>query len=113
MKIRELKRTAGQTVLHAWPPMWTGSYTAGDKFAVGEVGTLKSVKSRGDRLILTIEHEAREASGPLQWDAPPTVAAVEKVLGSQVGKAIKDIGGVEIADEPWKGLGPEYGKPGF
>jgi hypothetical protein len=63
MKIRELKRTAGQTALHAWPPMWTGSYAPGDKFAVGEVGTLKSVKSRGDHLILTIEHEAREASG--------------------------------------------------
>jgi len=98
MKIRELKRTAGQTALPAWPPTWTGSYAPGDKFAVGEVGTLKSVKSRGDHLTLTIEHAAREASGPLQWDAPPTVAAVEKVLRSQVGKAIKDIGGVDIAE---------------
>ncbi len=77
------------------------------------MGTLKSVKNRGDHLILTIEYEAREASGALQWDVPPTVDVVEKVLRSQVGKAIKDIGSVEIADEPWKGLGPEYGQAGF
>jgi len=114
MKLRELKRAAGQTVLRAWPPAtWTGSYRLGDTLPVGEVGILKSVKNGGDHLILTIEYEAREVSGALQWDVPPTVAAVEKVLRSQVGKAIKDIGGVDIADEPWKGLGPEYGKPGF
>jgi hypothetical protein len=98
MKIRELKRTAGQMVLRAWPPAtWTGSYKPGDTFAHGEVGILKSVKNRGDHLILTIEHEARQASGALQWDAPPTVDAVEKVLQSHVGKAIKDISGVDIA----------------
>ena len=36
--------------------------------------------------------------GALQWDALPTVDAVEKVLRAQVGKAIKDIGGVDIAE---------------
>lgn len=99
MKIRELKRTAGETVLRAWPPAtWTGSYRPGDTLPVGEVGILKSVKNRGDHLTLTIEYEAREASGALQWDAPPTVAAVEKVLRAHVGKALTDISGVEIAE---------------
>ena len=86
-------------VLRAWPPAtWTGSYKPGDTFAVGEVGILKSVKNRGDHLILTIEYEAREASGAHQWDAPPTIDAVENVLRSQVGGAMKDIGGVDIAE---------------
>ena len=99
MKIRHLKRTSGEAVLHPWPPSWGGWYRAGDAWPRGEVGVLKSVKNNGYHLILRIEHEGREWGGSLQWDAPPTVAALEKVLRAHSGQTIKAIGEVEVKIE--------------
>jgi hypothetical protein len=34
---------------------------------------------------LTIEYEGREAVGRLEWDPPPSLTAVEKVLRAHLG----------------------------
>lgn len=84
MKIRDLRRKTGQTTLPVWPVRsWTSSYGPGDKFATGEEGVLKSVKRMGDHLSLTMEYEKRQHFGSLQWDPPPSLDAMEKVLGGQ------------------------------
>jgi len=96
MKIRNLKRKSGQAVVSVWPPQWAGSYGPGDKFAVGEVGVLTSVKRLPDRLSLTIKYEGREHSGSLQWDAPPSLDDMEKVLKAHLGEPIKAIGDLDV-----------------
>ena len=105
-KIRNLKRRSAETIVSVWPPQeavvsvwppkWGGSYGAGDKFVIGEGGVLVSVKRLGDRLSLTIKHEGREHSGSLQWDAPPSLDEVEKVLTAHLGEPIRDIGDLEV-----------------
>jgi len=96
MKIRELKRKVNGTDVPVWPPSWVGSYGPGQKMAVGEVGTLKSVKRIGNRLSLTNEYDGREHVGSLEWDQPPTIAAVETLLTANLGQEIKAIGALDI-----------------
>ena len=95
MKIR-LKRRSGKSVFSAWPPEWGGSYGAGDTFAMGDQGVLVAVERQGDHLTLTIEHEGRKQSGILQWDAPPSLDEVGRVLTVHVGEAIKAIGDLDV-----------------
>jgi len=96
VKIRNLKRKVGDAVVSAWPQGWTGSYTGADKFAVGDVGVLKSVKRLDDRLSLIIEYEGREHVGSLQWDAPPSLDEVERVLKAHLGEPTKAVGDLDL-----------------
>ncbi len=98
MKIRNLKRKSGGIDVSAWAKGWTSSFAGADKFAVGEVGTLKSVKRVGNRLSLAIEYEGREHFGSLEWDAPPSLDAIEKALRDNIGKPIKTIGDLEVPE---------------
>ncbi len=97
MKIRNLKRTSRKVIVSAWPPEWGGFYKGVDTFAMGDQGVLKSVERLGDdHLTLTIEHEGRKHFGSLQWDAPPSLDDVEKVLTAHLGEPIKAIGDLEV-----------------
>lgn len=96
MKIRNLTRKSGQAIISVWPPLWASSYGPGDKFAIGDEGVLKSVKRRGNRLGLTMEYEGREHVGSLEWDQPPTLEAIEKVLQAHLGEPIKAIGDLDV-----------------
>jgi hypothetical protein len=97
MKIRKLKRRAGEAVMSPWPPqVLTGS---GTTFTRPGEGVLKSVKRIGNRLSLIIEHEKRDAFASLEWDAPPTLDEVERVLQAQIGTPIKAIGDVDVTSK--------------
>jgi hypothetical protein len=96
MKIRDLQRKSGEAVVSVWPPQWGSWYKAGDKFAVGEEGVLKSFKRVEDRLSLTMEFEGREHSSSIKWDEPPTLAAVEKVLQAHLEQLIKEISDMDV-----------------
>ncbi len=96
MKIRKLTRTSGQAIASKWPPKWGGSYKTGDEFPHGDEGILKSVERLGDHLRLTITYEGREQSASLQWDAPPSLDDVEKVLKAHLDQPIKAIGDLDV-----------------
>jgi len=96
MRIRDLKRKAGSATVSVWAQGFTSWYGRGDKFAVGEVGTLKSVKRQGDRLTYTIEYDGREHLAVLQWDAPPAVETVQKMLEANIGRPLREIGVLEV-----------------
>jgi len=96
MKIRNLTRKSGQAIISVWPPLWASSYRAGDKFAVGEEGVLKSVRRLDDRLSLTMEYEGREHVGSLRWDTPPPLDTVQKLLREHIGVPIKVISDLDV-----------------
>ena len=81
-----------------WPPRWTFSIhpRGGDEILVGEEGVLESVKRMGERLSLTMKYKGRERFGSLQWDAPPSLDAVERALLANLGKPIKTIGDLDV-----------------
>jgi hypothetical protein len=81
--------------MHAWPPVWLpGGWVSDGEF--GSQGILVSVKRLEDRLVLRMTYEGREHSGRLQWDPPPMLTAVEQVLQANLGKAIKDLGELDV-----------------
>jgi hypothetical protein len=43
-----------------------------------------------------MKYKGQERFGSLQWDAPPSLDAVEKVLQANLGKPIKTIGDVFV-----------------
>lgn len=96
VKIRNLKRKSGKAVASVWPPNWGGSYGRGDTFPMGDQGVLVSVERQSDHLYLTTTYEGRKSSGTLQWDAPPSLDAVEKVLKAHLGETIKAISDLDI-----------------
>ncbi len=98
MKIRNLKRKSGGIDVSVWAKGWTSSLAGVDKFAVGEVGTLKSVKRVGNHLSLAIKYEGREHVGSLEWDAPPSLDALEKALRDNIGKPTKTIGDLDLPE---------------
>jgi len=98
MKIRHLKRKFEAVIESTWPPRWTSSmHPRGEvEVLVGEEGTLESVKRIGEHLSLTMKYKGQERFGSLQWDAPPSLDAVEKVLQANLGKPIKTIGDLYV-----------------
>ena len=98
MKIRQLKRKFGGVIESTWPPLWTFSMypRGGEEILVGEEGVLESVKRIGEHLSLTMKYKGRERFGSLQWDAPPSLDAVERMLQANLGKPIKTIGDLDV-----------------
>jgi len=102
MKIRELTTKSGSATVSSWPPMWASSYGPGDVFPHTEEGVLESVKrikypaDRREHLMLVKKVKGHEYVGALQWDEPPTIAAVEVTLKAHFGESIKAVGELEV-----------------
>jgi hypothetical protein len=58
-----------------------------------------SVKRVEDHLALRMRYEGREHTGRLQWDAPPMLTAVEQILRANLGKAILDLGELDVSPD--------------
>ena len=94
MQIRKLQRKSGARIVAAWPPsVLSGS---GTTFVRMGAGVLKGVIRVDTRLSLTVEHEGREIVGRLEWDPPPSLAAVERVLRAHLGEPLTSIGYLDV-----------------
>jgi len=102
MKIRELTSKSGSATVSSWPPMWASSYGPGDVIPHTEEGVLESVKrikyasDPKEHLMLVKKVKGHEYVGALQWDEPPTIAALEVVLKAHLGESIRAIGQLEV-----------------
>jgi hypothetical protein len=96
MKLRDVTRVDGGAVTHVWPPQLL--VQIGPMIVQPGEGVLKSVKRFGNRLSLTVEHEGQEAWGGIEveQDQRPSVNAVERALKASVGKAITEIGDLDV-----------------
>jgi hypothetical protein len=89
MKIRDLK-------VPAWPPAWGSSFGRGDKLAGSYDGVLESVERIENRLRLRIKYDGADYAGILEWEPPPALEAVEKILRQHVGQQITAISELEV-----------------
>ena len=98
MKNRHLKAKFGGVIDSVWPPRWTLSIQSrgGDEVLFSEEGVLESVNRKGGCLSLTLNYKGRERLGSLQWDPPPSLDAVERLLLANLGKPIKTIGDLDV-----------------
>jgi len=99
MKIHEVTRRAGGRTAPAWPPRWIGHFEAGDTLPMPDDGVLASVMSDENTatlLRLTMRFDAREHTGILRWDTPPTLLAVESLLRANLGREIRSIGALDV-----------------
>jgi hypothetical protein len=96
MKLRDVTRADGGAVTHVWPPQLL--VQIGPMLVQPGEGVLKSVKRFGNRLSLTVEHEGQEAWGGIEveQDQRPSVDAVERALKASLGKAITEIGDLDV-----------------
>jgi hypothetical protein len=96
VKLRDLKYGhEGFPRVHAWPPIWMpGGRVSKGEF--GAEGVLVSVKRFEDHLALRMRTEGREHTGRLQWEPPPMLMAVEQILQDNLGKAIQDLGELDV-----------------
>jgi hypothetical protein len=94
VKIRDLKHTfEAFPPARSWPPVWMpGGWVSEGEF--GEAGVLVSVTRLEGRLSL--RYEGREHPGRLQWEPPPTLTSVEQILQANLGKAIQDLGELDV-----------------
>ena len=96
MKVRELKRKVGNSTFHVWPPLWTSSYGANSRFATGDEGVLNSVERWRNSLSLTMMYDGHEHLGSLEWDPPPALADVAKILKANLGRDIRAISELNV-----------------
>jgi len=69
---------------------------AGTTFVRSGGGALKRVTRKDTHLLLAVEYDGREAVGRLEWDPPPSLAAVERVLRTHLGEQITAIGYLDV-----------------
>ena len=102
MKIRELQRKSGTATVSSWPLVWTSSTGPGDVLGATQEGVLSKVvrvrmtTDQTEHLLLAKRLKGREYVGALQWDEPPTIAAVESTLNAHLRELIMAIGELEV-----------------
>lgn len=100
MKLRDHPSMSYRGVRN-WPPEWNAAQRSKDEMPHGEVGILKEVFMTDDsdcELILTIEFEGHRYFGGLEFEDPWFSSQVYGLLQHQIGRAIKDVGELELPD---------------
>jgi hypothetical protein len=82
-----------------WPPKWTTLSDKNDKPS-GEIGTLEKPlrpEMFTNRLFLLIRHEGFRYMGSMAFDDPAFCYELYRLLNSQVGRSIKEIGDIDLS----------------
>jgi hypothetical protein len=84
--------------LTTWPPVWVCAEQF-KRSMQGEIGVLKEVKRRdlrGRHFFVHVEHDQFNFMGCLMFDDPAICEQVFNLLKSCLGRAIKEIGDMEV-----------------
>jgi hypothetical protein len=96
MRLRYILRKYSRYRSYIWPP--AGPY--GTRSGAWE-GILTEVRRIGDRLSLTVRIKGADHVTLLdEWNAPPSVDAVEVALVRMIGRTILAVGEVEVGGTP-------------
>jgi hypothetical protein len=83
----------------AWPPIWSPIHPENDRKSLkGEIGRLETVLANSrDKCFLVIEHEGKRYIGCLFMDDSNFYAKTTVTLQKYIGRAIKEIGGIDLS----------------
>ena len=101
MKLREHPLMA-YSGLRSWPPVWMQTTSGSTKKLTGEIGVLTYVYVRhrpANKCLLVIEYQGQAFVGTLLFDDQAFGVKVCDLLRGLVGRAVKDIGDLNVADE--------------
>ena len=85
--------------LRSWPPVWVDAQTLPGKVITAEVGILTDVsvrELRPCRVFLTMSDQGTSFIGVLFFEDAPFCLKVYEFLKTCIGKAIKDIGDMNL-----------------
>jgi hypothetical protein len=98
MKLRDHPLMTRKGGFPNWPPMWTTRLDKNDKPS-GEIGILEKPlrpEMFTNRLFLVMQHEGFRYMGTMAFDDPAFCYELYRLLKSQVGRSIKDIGNIDL-----------------
>ena len=100
MKLRDHPLMTRKSGYPNWPPKWTTIHRGRDGKPSGEIGTLEKPlrpEMFTNRLSLVIRHEGFRYMGSMAFDDPAFCYELYRLLKSQVGRPIKDIGDLDLS----------------
>jgi len=83
--------------MRSWPPVWTPTRKGSVERVIGEVGILKYVNFHRAAVTLVIDYNREKFIGTLSIDNPPFCDQICKVLQTNVGHSIKEIGDLDLS----------------
>ena len=83
-----------------WPPVWTATRQDKDDKPNGEVGILEDVMMSNlvnDKVFMFMQHEGLRYMGFMVFDDPPCCYEIYRLLKSNLGLSIKEIGDLDLS----------------
>lgn len=101
LKLRDHPLMARKGGFITWPPRWTTADRDRDDKPTGEVGMLEDVMMSTavdeNKIFLFIEFRGFRYMGSLFIDNPPFHSEMFRLLKSNVGRSIKEIGDLDVS----------------
>jgi hypothetical protein len=100
VKLRDHPLMTRKSGSKTWPPVWTATHQNRDDKPIGEVGTLEDIMI-GDpidnKIFMFMQHEGLRYMGFMVFDDPPFCYEIYRLLKSNVGCSIKEIGDIDLS----------------
>jgi hypothetical protein len=100
MQLRDNPALIRKSGYPSWPPKWTTTHHDKDDKPIGEVGTLESVMMSNlidNKIFLFMQCEGLRYMGFMGFDDLPLCNELYRLLKSNVGLSIKEIGDLDLS----------------
>ena len=85
----------------SWPPVWTSTHLNRDDKPIGEVGTLEDVimsdRISNTKVFIFMQYDSLRYMGFMSFDDPPFCYEIYRLLKSNLGLSIKEIGDIDLS----------------
>ena len=99
LKLRDHRLMTRKSGIKSWPPLWVNSDGDPKYRPRGEVGRLQRVSAHSNvesKFTLWMEHHGSTYVGEMYFDDVTFCRMIRKVLESQIGVSIKEIGDLDL-----------------
>ena len=99
MQLRDHPLMTRKSGMKSWPPLWVNASDKNDK-PNGEIGILSRVAKHpniDNGLFLWIEYQGSAYAGSMYFDDLAFCYIVRRILDSQIGVSIKEIGDLDLS----------------
>jgi hypothetical protein len=99
VQLRDHPLMSRKGALITWPPLWSATHPDRDDKPIGEVGVLEDVvmSLMDNKVFIFMQHEGFRYMGFLTFDDSPFCHEIYRLLKSNLGKSIKEIGDIDLS----------------